>query len=152
MPVQPEKKKASERPQEACLEDGVAEAAYLHPLRHQGTMPSDAPDAPDARGDARRTLAPPQGKLRDKDLEAFWASQRESEAERVARLQQLQHGPVPKTRFERQQEAEAQRKARDDAEMQETYDALLRDLDSDAARGRSVLGTQFVAKGGTCAS
>ncbi|WFC95622.1 hypothetical protein MBRA1_002273 [Malassezia brasiliensis] len=111
-------------------------------------MAGGAQDAPDVRNDLRRTLAPPQGKLREKDLAAFWASQQESEASRVARLQQLQHGPVPKTRFERQQEAEAERKARDDAEMQKAYDALLRDLDTDEARGRSVLGTQFVAKGG----
>lgn len=78
------------------------------------------------------------------------ASRKADEAQRNERLEQFRRGHVPKSRFERQCEADAQRRARDAHEAHTAYLAVLEDLGTSETQRPGVLGARFVTRDGTC--
>ncbi|WFD39564.1 uncharacterized protein MJAP1_002543 [Malassezia japonica] len=91
---------------------------------------------------------PLQGAFQDEDVQKFLASQNTCEEDRIERLERLKSGPVPKTRFDVQREANEARRKRDEEESREAYKELLHDLET-GDKKKGVLGTQqFVKKGG----
>lgn len=102
----------------------------------------------EGRPSAAKDARPVQGNVQDEDLQKFFASQNRSEAERLERLERLKYGPVPKSRLDRQREADQERHERDQIENEAAYQELLRDLETENTQRPGILGTRFVAKGG----